>query len=44
MGDQIPQYGDVVLAEDWWWANHIFLSAIALLGNVVFIITMIYNR
>lgn len=44
IGKDIPQYRDVVLADDWWWAVKICLCVIALLGNVVFIITMIYNR
>jgi hypothetical protein len=44
IGKGIPQYGDVVLDADWWWAVKICLSVIALLGNVIFIITIIYNR
>ena len=42
MGD--PKWEDVVLEKDWWWAVQICLSVIALLGNVLFIITIIYNR
>ena len=47
--DRIPdskfqKYEEVVLKEDWWWAVQICLSVIALLGNFLFIITIIYNR
>jgi len=41
---KFQRYGEVVLEEDWWWAVQICLSVIAILGNFLFIITIIYNR
>lgn len=38
------QHEELVLQQTWWWAVHICLCAIALIANVVFIITVIYNR
>ena len=37
-------HADVVLAETWWWAVHLSLSAIALVANLIFLVTVIYNR
>ena len=38
------KHNDVVLAETWWWAVHLSLSAIALVANLIFLVTVIYNR
>ena len=38
------QHEEVVLARTWWWAVHISLSVLALVANLVFIVTVIYNR
>lgn len=35
---------ELVLAETWWWSVHICLCAIALIANLIFIVTVIYNR
>jgi len=35
---------ELVYEETWWWAIHICLCAIAVLANLVFIVTVIYNR
>ena len=42
--DFAQDHADVVLAETWWWAVHLSLSAIALVANLIFLITVIYNR
>ena len=42
--DQPQKHDDLVLAETWWWAVHLSLSAIALVANLIFLITVIYNR
>jgi len=34
----------LVLNETWWWAVHVCLCAIAVVVNVIFITTVIYNR
>ncbi len=48
LGDKDPwekHYEDVVKSQKaWWWMAHISISVIALLGNLVFLITIIYNR
>lgn len=42
---ELPQrHEDVVLDRTWWWAVHISLSVIALVGNVLFLVTVVYNR
>ena len=38
------QHEEVVLAKTWWWAVHLSLSAIALVANLIFLITVVYNR
>ena len=38
------QHEEVVLAKTWWWAVHLSLSTIALVGNLIFLVTVIYNR
>lgn len=35
---------DLVLQEDWWWAVHLCLCTVAIIGNLLFIVTIIYNR
>ena len=43
--DDFPQaHEEVVLARTWWWAVCLSLSAVALVANLIFIITVIYNR
>lgn len=42
--DSPQDHGDIVLARTWWWAVHLSLSAVALVANLIFIITVIYNR
>lgn len=37
-------YEDVVLNRTWWWAVHLCLSGFALVANLIFLITVIYNR
>jgi len=34
----------IVLDEEWWWAVHICLCAIAVVANLIFIVTVIHNR
>merc|ERR1712038_842470 len=34
----------LVLADSWWWAVHICLCAIAVVANLIFIVTVIHNR
>ena len=38
------EHEQLVVQETWWWAVHICLCAIAVLANLIFIITVIYNR
>jgi len=38
------EHKDLVLQKEWWWAVHICLCVIAVLANLIFIITVIYNR
>ncbi len=41
----VPQkHGDVVLDRTWWWAAHLSLCAVAIVANVLFLVTVIYNR
>lgn len=40
----VERHDEVVLNETWWWAVCICLSAIALFANLLFIVTIIYNR
>jgi hypothetical protein len=35
---------DVVPGRTWWWAVHLSLSTVALVANLIFIITVVYNR
>lgn len=43
--DPDPQkHEDLVLQETWWWAVHLTLCSVAVIGNFLFIITIIYNR
>jgi hypothetical protein len=37
-------HNDLVLDSTWWWASHLAISSIALIANLVFLITVIYNR
>lgn len=39
-----PKHSDLVPVDTWWWAVQICLSAIAVVANTVFIITVLYNR
>jgi len=40
-----PQnHEELVLSETWWWAVHICLCVIAVLANIIFLVTVIYNR
>jgi hypothetical protein len=34
----------LVLADSWWWAVHICLCAIAVVANLIFVVTVIHNR
>ena len=38
------EHSELVLNVDWWWAVHICLCAIAVVANLIFIITVIHNR
>jgi len=38
------QHNELVLEEEWWWAVHLTLCAVAVIGNLLFIVTIIYNR
>ena len=38
------EHEQLVVQETWWWAVHICLCVIAVLANLIFIITVIYNR
>jgi len=40
----VTKHGDLVLNKTWWWAVHICLCAIALVANLIFIVTVIHNR
>jgi len=35
---------ELVLQQDWWWAVHLCLCSVAVVANLLFIITIIYNR
>jgi len=35
---------ELVFAETWWWAVHLCLCTIAVIANLIFIVTVIYNR
>ncbi len=35
---------EIVPARTWWWAVQLSLSAVALVANLIFIVTVIYNR
>jgi len=37
-------HSEIVLSVDWWWAVHICLCAIAVVANLIFIVTVIHNR
>ena len=37
-------HSELVYEETWWWAIHICLCAIAIVANLIFIVTVIYNR
>jgi len=43
-GEFIQAHEELVLQEDWWWAVHLCLCSVAIIGNLLFIITIIYNR
>ena len=38
------EHKTLVLDKTWWWAVHICLCAIAVVANIIFITTVIYNR
>lgn len=42
--DFSQKHEELVYAETWWWAVHICLCAIAVVANLIFIITVIHNR
>jgi len=42
--DLDSKHPDLVLSESWWWAVHICLCAIAVVANLIFIVTVIHNR
>lgn len=43
--DNFPQsHNDLVLDSTWWLAAHLSISCVALIANVVFLVTVIYNR
>merc|ERR1712150_444668 len=45
VAEKFPQdHEELVYQETWWWAVHICLCVIAVLANLIFIITVIYNR
>ena len=45
VAEKFPQdHEELVFQETWWWAVHICLCVIAVLANLIFIITVIYNR
>jgi len=37
-------HDELVLQEDWWWAVHLCLCSVAVIANILFIVTIIYNR
>lgn len=37
-------HGDLVLNDTWWWGVYLTLCAVAVVGNLLFIVTVIYNR
>lgn len=38
------EHEELVLNETWWWAVHLTLCSVAVIGNLLFIVTIIYNR
>merc|ERR1712150_298305 len=45
VAEKFPQdHEELVYQETWWWAVHICLCVIAVLANLIFIITVVYNR
>ena len=38
------KHAEVVPEQTWWWAVQTSLSVVALIANVVFLVTVIYNR
>ena len=45
VAEKFPQdHEELVFQETWWWAVHICLCVIAVLANLIFIITVVYNR
>ena len=44
MPEFTQDHGELVFQESWWWAVHICLCVIAVLANLIFIITVVYNR
>merc|ERR1719510_2435595 len=42
--NMVTKHADLVLNKTWWWAVHICLCAIAVVANLIFIITVIHNR
>lgn len=37
-------HNEVVLEQTWWWAVLLSLATVALVANLIFIVTVIYNR
>ena len=37
-------HSEVVPEDMWWWLAHISISTVALVANLVFLLTVIYNR
>ena len=35
---------ELVLNETWWWAVHLCLCSVAIVANLLFLVTIIYNR
>lgn len=40
----VQTHQELVLEEDWWWAVHLTLCAVAIIGNFLFLITIVHNR
>jgi uncharacterized membrane protein len=40
----LQSHNELVYEETWWWAVHICLCAIAVVANLIFIITVVHNR
>lgn len=38
------KHEELVLSETWWWAVHLTLCSVAVVGNLLFIVTIIFNR